>query len=473
MRSFKPLLVYAVTLIAAVMLGQMVISGDYDKIGLLGLAIVMLIVGLSAPIEFLIYLTFYVLVAGSSYDQVVRRQVFYLRFGVFALYLIRFIPLMVQRSRDHQMAGPLGPPKEPLFRWTFFHTLMTCYLALACISTAYSIDRSTTIQRFVAIGILFSAVFLFLYEVSDSWEKVASYMKVMVRSTIALLMFGFLFYVLGFERTVQSTGRLRLFLFGPNELGYICAILFPACFWYYDEARSLLEKNIARVGLVLLITALVLTASRGSLFCFAISGLLLVWLSYRKRLIFYLSTVFVALSVTYIFAPPQTDRLLEVFSHNIVRSETLESGSGRLPIWDHALELSRSRPYFGYGFGTVNTLFQMGYFTSAQSSFQGEYLHNSYLELLLDLGVFGVILLLLALFYVGVKSIKLIRTAENSPHRRIIVMVFCCFFSGVTSAIFETWLTSPGSVFSFPFWYCVALLMRMHFLPLDIDTAKA
>lgn len=451
----------------ALFFGHALINERYDILMGLLIGVPGLLFCLYTKTEYLIYLTFYVLVAGSSYDQEIRSQVFYVRFAIFGLYCLRFIPYILNKKNVLQPDVFTAVPETPLkrFHFSFFHFLIACYMTLAFISSVYSIDKATTFQRAVAILVLFGAVFIYLYEVTDSWEKIAVYMKVMVKSTMLLLMSGFVFYALGLGSTTQSSGRLRLFLFGPNELGYICAILFPACFWYYSETKKRFEKFFTGVGLILLVAALVLTASRGSLLCFGLSGFLLVWLAYRRKLLLYSVLVFLFLAITYIFAPPRTDRLMQLVDRKIVRSNTLESGSGRLPIWNRALELSSERPWFGYGFGSVNSLFLLGYFTSVLGSFQGEYLHNSYLELLLDLGYVGLLLLLTTLIFVFVRGISNIRRLRGTPHYTIAVMVFCCFFSGITSALFETWMTSPGSVFSFPFWYCAALLIRMKWVP--------
>ncbi len=454
----NPLIIFVIVLAVAIFLGQSLASNAYQTLGLLVTAIVLILFGLFAKIEHLIYLTFYVLLAGSSYDYQLRQQIFYIRFLIMSLYVFRMVPAMIAASATTDAV------KRPGFRLTSFHVIMLVYLLLAFGSSFYSINSVITFQRALAISILFGAVFLYLYWMSDTWQEMGKYLTVMVKATIFLLMIGFVLYVFGPKESLERGGRLRLFFFGPNELGYLCAILFPAAFWYYSEAKKVAHKVFAGIGIVLFITAMILTASRGSLVCFTLSGLLLVVLAYRKKLLLYLTAIILFSSIVYIFFPPGTSRMVDSFEDKIIRSETLSSGSGRVPIWRHAWKLAKGKPGFGYGFGSVNTLFERGYFLSAITDFQGATLHNSYLEAILELGFVGVAVLLLGLAIVFVRAVWLLQTTWGTTQQRFVATVFCCFFSGVTSAFFESWMTSPGSIFSFPFWFCAALILRMTIL---------
>src|SRR5262249_15743777 len=147
------------------------------------------------------------------------------------------------------------------------------------------------------------------------------------------------------------------------------------------------------------------------------------------------------------------------------RRDTLASGSGRLEVWQNAWELAKERPYFGYGYGTVGTLFERGAFNSAITEFQGGDLHNSYLEVLLDLGWIGItsfILLVTVIFFVAIRA--MIRH-RDSPAYSFVVMLVASLIAGVSSAIFESWLIAPGSIFSFPFWFFVVMLLQFARMP--------
>ena len=453
LRKLLPVSIFLVTISVALFLSNLVVSNQLDQLLLFLIALAVFVFGLYAKTEYLIYLTCYVLLAGSSSEMSLRNMSFYLRFGIMALFVVRFLLFQIKKKSEDTVTSPA--------KFTLFHWVIFSYVLLALVSASYSIDPPLTVKRAIAIGILFSAVFLGLYWDASSMQRMQKFVKVLVKSNIVLLLVGFALFALGSDRAVNEHGRLRLFLFGPNELGYICAILFPAAFWYYSEAKSRQEKIFAGVGAAMFVIAMVWTASRGCLLAFGVSGLLLIVLAYRRKLAMYSVIVFTVTALAYVFFLPKVEQLRQEVESNIIRSETLETGSGRLDIWKRAWSLSQEKAALGYGFGTITTLFYLGYFASHMGDFQGAYIHNSYLEIILDLGWAGLSFFVFGLMVVFFKSINLLKQTKGTEHSRFVATIFCCFFSGMTSAMFESWMTSPGSIFSFPFWLSAAFLLRM------------
>jgi O-antigen ligase len=441
--------------------GAFIVDSNYGAMMMILLGVVALVIGITAKTEYLIYLTFYTLVAGSSFDYAVRQQVFYMRFGVLLLFWLRLMPYWRKVTEQRQRT-----PQARYLHLSPTHGFMFIYVLLAFSSSLYSIDPALSFQRAVALLILLGGVFLYLVESADSHEQIAKYITAMLHAATVLVAAGFMLHFVGFSSMMHASGRLRLLFFGPNELGYVCAILFPASFWYFNSARERGAKILGIISLVTLGCALVLTASRGALLSCALATMLQVVLVYRKQMLIFVGVALFIVANVYIFVPPQTDKLAGQLSDSVLRTDTLSSGSGRLPIWQHALELSRQRRWLGYGFGTVGTLFDQGYFAGVLGDFQGGDLHNSYLEILLDLGVAGLGLFLAALAWAGLSGFRTLVSQRDAASFSVLVMVCACILCGLSSAMFESWMIAPGSVFSFPFWVCIGFLLRAaHFNP--------
>ena len=80
----------------------------------------------------------------------------------------------------------------------------------------------------------------------------------------------------------------------------------------------------------------------------------------------------------------------------------------------------------------------------------------------MNLGWLGAAPLFLALIYVlltGVGSLVAGRR-NNDEDYRFAIALFCVFIAGCVSGVFESWFTSVGSIFCFPFWFCAMLFVK-------------
>jgi O-antigen ligase len=103
----------------------------------------------------------------------------------------------------------------------------------------------------------------------------------------------------------------------------------------------------------------------------------------------------------------------------------------RAEVWSEALAQFVSSPVIGQGFGSL------------------EIVGSSYLQLARDLGLAGLILLMIVLKRCWV-DIEL-----RSP------MVQAMFVAGVTAAFFESWLLAGGGVIAYAFWFEVLHRQRV------------
>tara|TARA_B100002003_G_C13917883_1_gene446402 strand:- start:372 stop:779 length:408 start_codon:yes stop_codon:yes gene_type:complete len=129
------------------------------------------------------------------------------------------------------------------------------------------------------------------------------------------------------------------------------------------------------------------------------------------------------------------------------------------------LEYFLERPLQGFGFGTEDQLFAYHDVNPQDYQLSGAYMHNSYLGLVLQVGIIGA-----ALFYVPLASLILyellaVRNTRNTPlFTALLSVVLTCMIAGM----FSSDLYSMGNAKSFVFWISVMLLVRANNTSKDI-----
>ncbi len=162
----------------------------------------------------------------------------------------------------------------------------------------------------------------------------------------------------------------------PNYLGLpiVSAMLFLLHDFFFQK-----NKLIAGVMLFIMLTAIMYTASRGSMLAFLVGGFFVV-INYIKKT--KLSTSLIVMILIIMFAFPF---LMEYLSTNFeqafnrygeIHDENLDNG--RFDLWKAALEKWLDNPIWGYG-------------VAAGPRVLGRPSHNTYIEVLLNTGIVGMI----------------------------------------------------------------------------------
>ena len=141
------------------------------------------------------------------------------------------------------------------------------------------------------------------------------------------------------------------------------------------------------------------------------------------------------------------DKSVEVtsFSSQFLEEKRYEMWKGVLPLfWKERLT--------GYGFASSHLLV----FPFTKDEEAGRALHNSYLEIFGDLGLPGLILLLLILYRITFKALALIQQRGEYLERSINAVFIAVFVAGSANAFFESWMFSVGNLTSLMYWACVA-----------------
>jgi O-antigen ligase len=204
-------------------------------------------------------------------------------------------------------------------------------------------------------------------------------------------------YIFSWDAALTRSGRSTGSFGNPNLLGGFASAMIPlgaACI-FSEKKYSVAARTALVVAFTTLATAAVVASgTRGSLIGVAAgSGVILVWSlkkslkSFRKAIPAVILFVAVAAAV----AVPMSSRLSEL-NPTVEKQGTLQV---RSVIWSGALSLFRESPLFGHGPGSFQILFPR--YRSPEYSILGVshntlHAHCEYLEILVDLGITGLLL---------------------------------------------------------------------------------
>ncbi len=280
-----------------------------------------------------------------------------------------------------------------------------------------------------------------------------------------------------------------------NEVGYhrvnMSAMLAGAAWAVF--ATRILGETTSRRGLILgaavmTVFAQALTGGRAGYVTFACVGLIMCLLRWRV----YLLLAPVAVAGILVLAPGVAQRMLEGFTPDTrsvpTRIQEIEGGAnasgpdaytitaGRVVIWPYVIDKIIARPWVGYGrLAMVRT--GLTRFLSVQLDEGFSHPHNAYLELLLDNGIIGFLLVMPFYGVVLLYSIKLFRDSR-SP-------VFVAVGGASAACLLGLLIASMGSQSFYPregwvsMWCLIFLMLRVWvqrrrvlYEPIAVETAR-
>ena len=191
-----------------------------------------------------------------------------------------------------------------------------------------------------------------------------------------------------------------------NDLSEISAILglIALCRIFLDQESEHRRTRLWCMFGVAFVT-LIVTQTRGAFFAFMVGIVVLLILSRRYLLVTVGGLTSVMIVIPLLFLTSLGTRVQEFF----LRGETVEGASGmsgRVETWQASIDKIAQRPWSGYGG------FAGGKFVILSRNSVGSDTLSSYFDSLLNLGVLGLVILLLVLIWVGVLLYRSIRDSR-------------------------------------------------------------
>jgi O-antigen ligase len=358
------------------------------------------------------------------------------------------------------------------------------FVALAAVSSAWSVSPRLSVERAGSLALLFSAAILLAASEREPRLLVAG----LVAGAGAVAAAGLVVLAVDHSAAVQaasyeSPARFRGFGQDPNTAALLFGIALGPAVALAIGARSRARALGWGAVAALVAGSIVASGSRGGLFAGGAGALAVVFLVSRGARRFAVgAAVVVAAVVVGLFiqnipkahatataaaAPAAARGPAPARGYlNAEAAYPLDAdvggplpgggqptltrgffgGSGRLDAWTGTLHQVLQRPAVGFGFGTESKVFVDRYYY-----FVGGSPENSYLGVALQLGFVGLVALL-ALFATVAWPIR--RARLNN------VAAACagCLVAGLVLAVVQSYVYSVGNIASATLWICAFLL---------------
>jgi O-antigen ligase len=269
--------------------------------------------------------------------------------------------------------------------WAF-----ACYILWCYASVVWSDDPATTIRRLIPLTLLAITALGWARHVAIEHTWVLGWLVPAIHLFIGL----FAELHLGTLRPWQADFRL-VGTIHPNTLGLQTAILILAIVCAVPWRRG--YRGAAVVLGLLALVSLILTKSRTALGGLVVA-LLAIWLPTAPQLVQATLALFGPFCATlFVLYGLLAEGSVAGISRLLLMGRTEEVGTltGRLPLWEHLAWYIRERPWLGYGYGGFWTP-QRTLKISQSQDWVIAHAHNAFLELVLNIGLIGLGLMLLA-----------------------------------------------------------------------------
>lgn len=259
--------------------------------------------------------------------------------------------------------------------------LYFAYILLGFISLLWSsnpiysgLQLFMTTETIIFVYWMVSICFMINYHLPNHQIKIGNIISLSILPILLVFIIGKFVAPDTFFRLTHGgeVARLGGYLMNPNELGMLAVVGIGTGFLHFNSRNKLVSTLI--IGLM--VYALLLTSSRSSLIGLA---LILTLLTFSSKKI-WLKTAFVVLAI--IAAP--------ILFNNIILKEgdmqEVLSMTGRIPFWKALINEGLVKaPWFGFGFMRIA---EGDYFISV-NSYAARMTHNTFVQVLMNLGFVG------------------------------------------------------------------------------------
>ncbi|MBE6701012.1 MAG: hypothetical protein E7582_03890 [Ruminococcaceae bacterium] len=236
----------------------------------------------------------------------------------------------------------------------------------------------------------------------------------------------------------------------PNVFGEYLILLIPTALILMLLAKQFSSRSFTFVTLVTAFLSLIYTWSRGA-WIGCIASFIILFLIISKNAIGTYVLGLCALPAVIPFLPSSiTDRFTSI--GNMTDSST----SYRVFIWEASVKMIKDFFFTGIGIGT--DAFQIVYTEYALAGIEmAPHSHNLYLQIMLELGIFGFAAFLITLFLLFSKTFSFLRDCEEREIKFLVGALLCGIVAFLVQGLTD-YVWYNYRVYAF-FWMIVAMLV--------------
>ena len=274
------------------------------------------------------------------------------------------------------------------------HFLLLAFTAWSALSLFWTVDFESTVTRLGTYGLLL-IFFALIWELATTVARVQGLIISYVFGAGLASVATIYNYATG-RTTSQQMGlgweTYRYSVDGVNadELGLIVALSIPMALYLLTVTKNRWLNALCWAQVIAGITAILISATRGALFAVTVgmimmAGPTLTHISRMQRGIAVIACIALVSSAVFVVPKTSLDRILSTGTE--VTEGTL---THRTVIWAAGMEVFRDHPFLGVGAGAYGP-------ATVKIVNIPLIAHNTFVSVLVELGVFGLLMLLMLL----------------------------------------------------------------------------
>ena len=320
--------------------------------------------------------------------------------------------------------------RNPLF------LAFTGFLSALILSLLVSFDRGRTLSLII-VNIKYFVVFAVMVKIIDNGKRLDMLLGIFTACSVGMALSSIINYLTG-QTSIHgghtSSVAISIGIFGdPNDLALLLNTTLPFALFFLVKAK---KKLLPLVGMLIIITAIILTFSRGGFLglCAVGFGFSIFYARKRKK---YLALLFMLVFLFWCFAPVEySERIATIFGWE-VDQETGETGT-RMDAWRVGVEEGFKHPVLGAGGGC-------SFYITGRAMSDWHVMHNSFVQVFIDSGLLGLFFYLL-LFYLPYKQYRAavrLNHGDGDVHLLRFSMIVVSFLSYGVTVVFLPQAYSP------------------------------
>jgi len=289
---------------------------------------------------------------------------------------------------------------------------------------------------------------------STEWLKRCIF--VLTSSAVIVSVIGIAQYILGYIETSSFDnsyfkdidGRVVSVFENANVLGCYLVMILPFVIAMFINSLSKYSKRINFLAILLMITCIILTWSRGAWLAMIIGVFILLFLYSRKsgRILIFSA---LALPFTSFLIPNNILTRLSSIG-DLADSSTMY----RVYTWKGTLTAISDNLFSGFGYGA--DAFSKIYPQFAYAGIEAaEHSHNLFLQIIFSMGIVGIIVFGIIIFLTFQQNLEYIKNTNNTNDKLFVIAIFSSLISALIMGMFD-YIWYNYRVF-FTFWIIIAM----------------